>query len=877
MSRRSSIKSFAGLCAFAALLLAALFAVPAQASPLYGETYLVSTSSEDGLFGPESEFNAISKDGKHAFWTTSESLLSADSDNDNFDIYERDIDARTTRLVTPGGDFDATFLGSSEDGSKVFFATEEQIVGDSDANVDIYRRNLDDEPPTTTNMTPNTDDFLLFEGINLAGDRLFFDTRESLTGDDTDNETDVYMSQNGSLTRISTGSRSSGNEPCGAYYSGSTPDGLHVFFQSEEWLTNDDDGRLDEYTCRTGYNDEGTPDIFEWSGGSVTNRTPTGACPTGAGASCQADRFAASSLDGSRVIFNSPNIFKLPWHDDGGCLDDVYQTVGGVVTKLSPSQWDGTSTYCNPPPEGGWVSAAFAGASEDARKVYWVTREPGMAGAPDEHKDIFMNTNGGAPELMSPNTPNDDADFAWTTPDGSHLFFGTSDPVVDDSDTMGDVFENVNGAITKISTGPLGGNGAFGSYFAGATEDADYVFFRTGEPLTSDDQDASGVDLFVRHNGATELISTGPHAGTGNFGGIFNGVSEDGERVFFTSSEKLVAADTDQEEDVYMRWQGGPPSVRINEFALTPDSFVELLKSGEGQEEFPTDQGPYKLVVYDAAGDEVGEHVIAPELLRAQVRPLFSDTLPEKDEPLEVALPAVGQMCFTQGADGLKVDCVAWGCIATPVQQDITTVAAPDADLSEQRRGDAPEVFNVAVPTPKEVNVAGTEPEACPTEPGPGPGGSGGGGGGGGNTGGGDTSSPDGRASGKGKNKAGGPTKIAVTSDEDGTVSATGTQVQTEEGGKKKGGTSKRLAATLRIAAKKGGKKKLKVKLKPVSKKIAAGKTVILKLKPKGRKAARKLRRAMKKKGAKAQARIIVTFTDLAGNKTRERLVVRLR
>ena len=258
--------------------------------------------------------------------------------------------------------------------------------------------------------------------------------------------------------------------------------------------------------------------------------------------------------------------------------------------------------------------------------------------------------------------------------------------------------------------------------------------------------------------------------------------------------------------------------MRIDEFALTPDSFVELLKSGEGQEEFPDDQGPYKLVVYDGDGDEVGEHMIAPELLRAQTRPLFSDTHPQKDEPLEVALPAVGQMCFTQGVGELKVDCVAWGCIATPVQQDITKVAAPDADLSEQRRGDAPEVFNVASPTPKEVNIAGTAPPACPTEPepeptpdpgpGPGSGGSGGAGGAGGGwrqpDGGGDTSSPDGEASGKGKNKAGGPTKIAVTSNEDGTVSATGTQKQTGDGRRRRSGQQARRRRPTRIAEEEG-------------------------------------------------------------------------
>ena len=118
-------------------------------------------------------------------------------------------------------------------------------------------------------MTPGTNDLVRFEGINLAGDRLFFETSESLTGGDTDDETDVYMSQGGSFTRISTGSGR--QHEMRGQLPGSTPDGLHVFFQSEEVLTGDDDGRDDEFTCRTGYNDIGTPDIF----GGAAARSPT--------------------------------------------------------------------------------------------------------------------------------------------------------------------------------------------------------------------------------------------------------------------------------------------------------------------------------------------------------------------------------------------------------------------------------------------------------------------------------------------------------------------------------------------------------------------------------------------------------------------------
>jgi C4-type Zn-finger protein len=49
-----------------------------------------------------------------------------------------------------------------------------------------------------------------------------------------------------------------------------------------------------------------------------------------------------------------------------------------------------------------------------------------------------------------------------------------------------------------------------------------------------------------------------------------------------------------------------------------------------------------------------------------------------------------------------------------------------------------------------------------------------------------------------------------------------------------------------------------------------------LKLKPKGKKAKKKLLKLVKK-GAKAKAKITVTLTDLAGNSTSEKVVVKLK
>lgn len=125
-----------------------------------------------------------------------------------------------------------------------------------------------------------------------------------------------------------------------------------------------------------------------------------------------------------------------------------------------------------------------------------------------------------------------------------------------------------------------------------------------------------------------------------------------------------------------------------------------------------------------------------------------------------------------------------------------------------------------------------------------------------------DETAPKGDVSGKGKSKAGKPVKLVARSNEDARVVASGTQIQTSKPrkGKKKG-------------------KKVRVRLASSRGRVAADDSVTLKLSPKGKKnrrAAKKLKQAVKK-GAKAKAKLKVTFTDAAGNSSRENLTVRLR
>ncbi len=49
----------------------------------------------------------------------------------------------------------------------------------------------------------------------------------------------------------------------------------------------------------------------------------------------------------------------------------------------------------------------------------------------------------------------------------------------------------------------------------------------------------------------TTRITAGAINGNGAFGAFFAGASADGRSVFFTTTERLVASDTDNFQDVY--------------------------------------------------------------------------------------------------------------------------------------------------------------------------------------------------------------------------------------------------------------------------------------------------------------------------------------
>ena len=59
------------------------------------------------------------------------------------------------------------------------------------------------------------------------------------------------------------------------------------------------------------------------------------------------------------------------------------------------------------------------------------------------------------------------------------------------------------------SFGAIGGNGAFDVTYAGSSQDGSKVFFTSGEQLVSADTDTA-VDLYQRAAGVTTRLSSGP-------------------------------------------------------------------------------------------------------------------------------------------------------------------------------------------------------------------------------------------------------------------------------------------------------------------------------------------------------------------------------
>lgn len=169
--------------------------------------------------------------------------------------------------------------------------------------------------------------------------------------------------------------------------------------------------------------------------------------------------------------------------------------------------------------------------------------------------------------LAAPAAFAEDAEYKGISNDGGVAVFSTIDPLVaGDTDVLSDVYvrESEKGSwdVTReVSLGPTGGNDSFEADFKAIDPAGDRVFFSTGERLTVADKD-SATDLYVRDlvKKETTLVSAGDSSCTGSGCGTadvavspVDEVFAGGNVTFFVTAERLSSDDEDIGFDVYRR------------------------------------------------------------------------------------------------------------------------------------------------------------------------------------------------------------------------------------------------------------------------------------------------------------------------------------
>ena len=553
-------------------LATAALAVAALAAPVAG--------------GAEAKYEGISADGKVAIFSTTDRLVSGDTDNRR-DVYQRSIGVgdhvtRQVSLGPRGGNdaFDASYYGIDPLGTTVLFSTAERLtLDDTDNTTDIYMRDLNTNTTTrvsrgASSCEPGCGNLSdpaspVPGGVSSDGSTVFFATAESLGPEDGDASLDVYASDvaSSSTALVSRGASDCELSGCGkgdrpAFFQGASESGQKAFFTTAEGLVaGEDDGQVDIYERDL---DTGTTRLVSVAGTCPGDLPPGQNCdPT----------FGGASGDGSHVFFETNDRISL---QDTDSSQDVYDWFDGVATRASTGPDGGN----------GAVNALYAGnSSPDGFTVFFATDERLDTGADtDSAQDVYARIGGAATELVSagedsclPSCGNDDAFPAalrWVSPQPSSsvVVFSTAESLSDlDRDSSQDVYvrDLATGTTTLASQGdsscaPDCGSDAFDANFARASGDGSRVFFVTDESLTEADIDTR-TDIYERSGGVTTLISTGAINGNGPFNAQLHGVSEDGSRAFFVTQEKLAVDDSEltAENDVYMRLSGGTLLVSV--------------------------------------------------------------------------------------------------------------------------------------------------------------------------------------------------------------------------------------------------------------------------------------------------------------------------
>jgi hypothetical protein len=279
--------------------------------------------------------------------------------------------------------------------------------------------------------------------------------------------------------------------------------------------------------------------------------------------------FAGASVDGSKAFFTTTG--KLVPGDTDNGFRDVYERFydtelaepAYVTRELSTGPAGGNDNY----------DVSYDGASSDGRRVFFTTKEPLIEGDTDQHSaDVYMrDTTTGQTTLVSQGPQScvaacSDATFLGATPDGTTVFFATSERLTgEDVDSAPDIYARELPEGSPSSTVLVSPGGSGPVTFDGASADGRKVVFTTADQLLPAEDADTEPDLYERDFGAeeTHLVSVPSGSCSSGCAPTFGAIAANGSRVFFESDESL-AGDADSGQQDVFEWSAGGGVTRVS-------------------------------------------------------------------------------------------------------------------------------------------------------------------------------------------------------------------------------------------------------------------------------------------------------------------------
>ena len=348
------------------------------------------------------------------------------------------------------------------------------------------------------------------------------------------------------------------------YYSGHSADGSHIVFDSSQPFSADTDGStgqvwewVDGHIRLVSVLPDGTPANFS----AVTGSGANGAASISSNFGGTLPEPTAVSDDGRRIFFGNANSRLFVREDGTRTQEMALSRRTGSVGQVS------------------LYSAVFAGASSDGSIAYFksgdqLTDDATLGGglyAYDVDSDTLRFAT---PGFVDPNGVGLEG-VALVTQDGGRVYFIATGQLAPGQGVSGghNLYVTDGHSVTFVATLP---NSL--QHPPEATPDGGRLVFSTSDQLTSfDNAGHVEVYMYTLGDGSLSCVSCGPAGqvatGEAALGGEIlpagavldvsartHGISDDGSRVFFQTTDGLVPADSNGVQDVY-EWHDGTVSL----------------------------------------------------------------------------------------------------------------------------------------------------------------------------------------------------------------------------------------------------------------------------------------------------------------------------